>query len=188
MVPYRGTSGVLVVTREQEYVINQPQHTGNAFYRVNVIDERGTVSFVAPAHGLKVLAASVSHGSQNFRELLVQARPYDAQWVESVLRDVLMFDEHNVDQLSEPFDVAVESGDDAEHPAFRVMTAATRKRSLVPGRLGLIVFNLKEQRIIQIHNSYDELRRSDRGRIRVAGVPTELLFHYALPADWAIVP
>lgn len=188
MVPYRVTGGVLVETREREYVIIQPQQIGNALFRVNVIDEKGTVSFLAPPHGLKVLAASVSRGGENFQELLIHARPYDADWADSVLRDVLLFDEHNVDELSEPFDEAVESKDDEDHPAFRVMTPSTRKRSLVPGRLGLVVFNLKERRIIQIHNSYDELRRNDRGRIRVAGEPTELMFHYALPDDWALVP
>lgn len=188
MVPYRVASGVLVVTREREYVTIQLQQTGNALYRVNVIDQRGTVSFLAPPHGLKVLAASVSRGSQSFQELLYQARPYDAEWAESVLREVFFFDEHNVDELSDPFDEAVASGDDVDHPAFRVMTPSTRKRSLVPGRLGLVVFNLKERRIIQIHNSYDELRRKDRGRIRVAGEPTELIFHYELPDEWALVP
>lgn len=157
-------------------------------YRCNVIDIRGTVSFVAPSHGLKVIAAAIAMGSGYFSELMRNARMYDAEWALSVHHELMIFDEHNVQCVSPAFEGVVGAGEDADHRAFRVIDDLTRKRSLVPSGLGLVVFNLKEQRIIQIHNNYADLRRTDRGRVRVNGKPTSRLFRYELPAEWAIVP
>lgn len=157
-------------------------------FRVNVIDERGTISFLAPPHGLKVLAAAIMQGASDGSELLAHARLFDASWVADVRSQIMRFDEHNVDEVSDPFHAAIAGGDDLEHPAFRVMDAETRQRSLVPGRLGLVVFNLKERRIIQVQNSYADLERKGRGRIRVGGKPSRMLFRYELPREWALVP
>lgn len=157
-------------------------------FRCNVIDTKGTVSFIAPPHGLKVLAAAISMGSGNFTELMTHARHYDADWAASVQRDLMVFDEHNIDVVDDVFGDAVEQVDDSDHRAFRVIDDVTRKRSLVPGGLGLVVFNLKEQRIIQIHNNYADLQRHDRGRVRIHGKPSGRLFRYKLPSEWAIVP
>lgn len=166
-------------------------HTGTRkpnHYRVNVIDGRGTVSFLAPPHGLKVLAAAITQGASDGTELLTLARAFDAKWAGDVRAQIMRFDEHNVDEVSDPFHEAIVEADGQEHPAFRVMDPETRQRSLVPGRLGLVVFNLKERRIIQIQNSYSNLERKDRGRVRVDGKPSRLLFQYELPHDWALVP
>jgi hypothetical protein len=153
-----------------------------------VIDLKGTVSFVAPPHGLKVIAAAIAMGSRDFSELIQHAHLYDAEWATLVRMDLMIFDEHNVECLGGAFEEAVEKEEDHDHRAFRVIDGLTRKRSLEPGGLGLVVFNLKEQRIIQIHNNYADLRRKDRGRVRVNGKPTGRLFRYELPSDWAIVP
>lgn len=157
-------------------------------YRVNVIDERGTVSFLAPPHGLKVLAAAITQGASDGSQLLTLARTFDSKWVGDVRAQIMRFDEHNVDEVSDPFHDAIAEADGLEHPAFRVMDSETRQRSLEPGRLGLVVFNLKERRIIQIQNNYSNLERKDRGRIRVDGKPSRMLFQYELPQDWALVP
>lgn len=157
-------------------------------YRVNVIDERGTVSFLAPPHGLKVLAAAITQGAASGSELIANAHAFDAQWAAEVRSQIMQFDEHNVDAISGPFQEVIAEGDRTGHPAFRVMDTETRQRSLVPGRLGLVVFNLKERRIIQIQNNYANLERRDRGRIRVGGKPTNILFQYELPGEWALVP
>jgi hypothetical protein len=163
--------------------IQHPNH-----YRVNVIDDRGTVSFLAPPHGLKVLAAAITQGATTGSQLLAYAHAFDAEWAMNVRFQIMRFDEHNVESVQEAFLCSIGEADQLEHPAFRVMDAETRKRSLVPGRLGLVVFNLKERRIIQVQNNYADLRRKDRGRIRVGGEPTDLLFHYELPGEWSLVP
>jgi len=164
-------------------------HNQNAsHFRCNVIDQTGTVSFTAPPHGLKVIAAAISRGARSLSELLQHARTFDAEWVQAVHLDLMVFDEYNVDNVGAAFRENVEAGDSSQHRAFRVIDPSTRRRSLIPSRLGLVVFNLKEQRIIQIHNSYDDLRRKDRGRIRVNGEPTNMLFHYELPPTWSLLP
>ena len=157
-------------------------------FRCNVIDHRGTVSLLAPAHGLKVIAAALARGADDVAQLLNLARQFDADWADAVNRDLRVFDELNVDGLDASFEPAVEAEDGEVHGAFRVVDSITRRRSMVPARLGLVVFNLKERRIIQIHNSYDDLDRRGRGRIRSDGRPTNRLFYYELPAEWAIVP
>lgn len=157
-------------------------------FRVNVIDHKGTISFLAPPHGLKVLAAAIMRGASSGGQLLAFAHAYDADWTMDVRMQIMRFDEHNVEHIADTYHAAIAEGDAAQHPAFRVMDAETRARSLVPGRLGLVVFNLKERRIIQVQNNYSDLQRKDRGRIRVGGEPTDLYFQYELPRDWSLVP
>lgn len=157
-------------------------------FRCNVIDHRGTVSFLAPAHGLKVIAAALAHGADDVQQLLRVARTFDAAWADGVRRELHVFDEHNVESVGASFEAAVEADDERSHRAFRVIDGVTRRHSMEPARLGLVVFNFKEHRIIQIHNNYDDLDRKGRGRIRADGRPTDKLFYYELPADWALVP
>lgn len=157
-------------------------------FRFNVVDHDGSVSFIGPAHGLKVLAAACSHGAENVVDLLNWATRYDRAWAEEVRAGLLVFDEHNLDTLSAQFEPLVDSEDDASHRPFRIMDRATRARSMIPGRLGLVVINLEAKRIIQIHNSYADLARTGRGRIRANGKPTRALYQYRLPDVWRIVP
>lgn len=157
-------------------------------FRFNVVDGTGSVSFVGPGHGLKVIAAACSHGPNRIQDLLLDARRYDPQWASTVLGGLSVFDEHNVESITSGYQQAIASEDDIQHQPFRVVDGLTRSRSMVPARLGLIVINLKEKRIIQIHNSYADLSRRGRGRIRKEGRPTRSLFHYELPETWRIVP
>lgn len=157
-------------------------------FRFNVVDSQGSVSFTGPAHGLKVLAAACSQGAESTQDLLHKAKRYDKLWAEDVRAGLRVFDEHNLDSLSSGFVSILESDDDACHYPFRVMDRVTRARSMIPGRLGLVVINLKAKRIIQIQNSYGDLARIGRGRIRSDGKPTRSLYQYRLPDVWKIVP
>ncbi len=157
-------------------------------FRFNIVDELGSVSFVGPAHGLKALAAACSKGPQSIAQLLDFAKTFDAEWIEQVRLGLMVFDEHNIDAVSPDYQAAVVAGDDDDHRAFRIIDAVTRARSMQPAQLGLVVVNLRDRRIIQIQNSYAELNRKGRGRIRSRGVPTRSLFHYELPDAWSIVP
>ncbi|HWK82020.1 MAG TPA: hypothetical protein VNP95_14700 [Thermomicrobiales bacterium] len=157
-------------------------------FRFNVIDQRGVSSFVGPAHALKVIAAACSRGAESLQSVLDLADEYDAEWARSVRQGLYRFDEHNIDTLSSGFaQVGSADGDQQLHP-FRVLDATTRQRSMEPASLGLVVFNLKERRIIQIQNRYAELMRNDRGRVRRNGLPTRQLFTYELSDAWSIVP
>jgi hypothetical protein len=100
----------------------------------------------------------------------------------------MVFDEHNVELVEPAYEPVVTNSDDTTQRPFRIIDPLTRTRSMVPARLGLIIVNVRTQRIIQIHHSYSELRRKGRGRIRAQGRPTRSLFHYELPDAWSIVP
>ena len=165
------------------------QHFNNpGFYRINLIDDRGTISLLAPPHGPKMLTAVAGLGLETSRHMLNAVAKMDAEWIRQVQSQIAMFDEFNVDTLDSGWQEMVQEEDNIVHPAFRVIDGVTRSRSLVPGSLGLIVFNMKQRRIIQVHNSWDELSRTGEGRYRVDGDPEERKFTYALPETWSLVP
>jgi hypothetical protein len=140
--------------------------------RFNVIDEEGTISLVGPAHMMKMLAAACAKAPSDHRALLDLAEGYDPRWVKRAM--------HSLD-----------TDTTAETPpalAFRVVDDVTRRRSLEPEPTGLVVYNLKAKRIIQVQNSYADLMRKDRGRLRRDGRPVRAFYWYELPADWSIVP
>lgn len=76
----------------------------------------------------------------------------------------------------------------SRHPVLRVLDDETRRESLEPVSIGLVIFNLPAKRIIQVQNSYGVLKRSDRGRYFEDGQPTERLYFYRLPSDWNLLP
>ena len=160
--------------------------------RFTVIDPNGTVSFVAPCNALKALVAACSKGPTDLESLLAASSRYDTDLQSQVLDGLAVFDEHNAEgsyeQIHSAIDYAEEQRTHHNIPAFRVVDETTRKASLEPVKAGLVLFNLKERRIVQVHNTYDNVRRQDRGRIHRGGTPTRQLYHYSLPSDWQIVP
>ncbi len=156
--------------------------------RLTVVDQFDTVSFVGPGHLLKVLAAACSRGATDHRALLALASEYDAAHMDVVLAGLHIFDEHNTDQNTLAFRALTPTSKEHEAPPFRVVDETTRLWSLRPSRSGLVVFNLRDRRIVQIQNSYSELGREGRGRIRSEGRPTPRLFYYRLPGSWRLVP
>ncbi len=156
--------------------------------RYTVADEDGTVSFLGPAHAMKMLVAACARGAATLDELLDFTRRYDDQFSRRVLDGLAVFDEHNTPENTGQIDDIIANRVPEEWPPFRVYNDVTRRASTQPGRAGMIVFNLRSKRIIQIQNSYAEILRRDRGRIREGGRPTRTLYYYDLPAEWAIVP
>lgn len=154
--------------------------------RFTIVDQQGSMSFVGPCHALKVLAAACSRQPDDHRSLMTLAADYDAGLAKQVLDGLAIFDEHVDPGDGETVRAIVDQR--GSEPPFRVLDDVTRRLSLQPGRAGLIVFNLKARRIVQVQNSYADLRRKDRGRLRRDGRPIRALFHYELPPDWSIVP
>lgn len=165
---------------------SKSNHPG--FYRVNLIDERGTISLLTPPHGPKMLTAVAGLGLETSREMLEAVAAMDESWIRQVQSQLAMFSEFNVEFLDEDWREMVEENDSVVHPAFRVIDGVTRSRSLVPGSLGLIVFNLKQRRIIQVQNAWDELERTGEGRYRIDGDIDERMYSYTLPETWSLVP
>ncbi|GBD15839.1 hypothetical protein HRbin26_00733 [bacterium HR26] len=156
--------------------------------RFTVIDAQGAVSFVGPGHAIKMFAAACSRNPRTLMELLEYTRPYDADFISEVRKGLAVFDEHNTPEDTSAFHSMIERTPPSTLPPFRVLDEVTRDLSLQPVDSGLILYNLGARRIIQVVNSYGELQREDRGRIRRSGQPTRMLYYYRLPDDWAIVP
>ncbi len=160
--------------------------------RFTVIDPQATASFVAPCSALKALVAACALAPANVEELLSATEPYDSDLKEYVMNGLAVFDEHNTngshDQIHSAISYADEQRSHHQIPAFRVVDPVTREASLQPVMAGLVLFNLKERRIIQVQNTYAEVRREDRGRIHKDGEPTKKLYKYRLPMEWQILP
>lgn len=161
--------------------------------RFTIIDHQGSVSFVAPCNALKALVAACSKAPTNLDEMLTASTNYDSELKGYVMNSLSIFDEHNngngsPDHIRNAIDYAEEQRTHHQIPAFRVVDEMTREASLQPVQAGLVVFNLKDRRIVQVQNTYADVKRQDRGRIHVGGEPTDKLYHYKLPFDWQIVP
>jgi hypothetical protein len=104
------------------------------------------------------------------------------------LSGLAVFDEHNSRQRLDRIHAAFDYCRPEETPVFRVLDERTRQVSLKPVRAGVVLFNLREKRIVQLHNTYAEIQR--KGRIRVAAPPPNgaRVQRYELPADWSLVP
>jgi hypothetical protein len=64
--------------------------------RLTVVDEEGTVSFVAHASAAVALTAACSHNPMRLRELLDASERYDRALRTLVLQGLAVFDEHNL--------------------------------------------------------------------------------------------
>lgn len=115
---------------------------------------------------------------------------YDPDMRDYVLGGIHAFDEHNLPGEYSAIHQRISETAQESHttPPFRVVDEVTRLTSLEPVRSGLVLFNLKNNRIVQVANTYENVRREDRGRIRKSGHPTGQFYSYQLPANWQIVP
>lgn len=135
-----------------------------------------------------MFVAGCASGARTVEDLLATVRKYDEELIESIKYGLAKFDEHNLRADTAAIEQEIASRRNDELPPFRVYNEATRAASSVPARLGLIVFNLGAKRIVQVQNSYSEIRRQDRGRVRRSGQPIRALYHYSLPNEWTILP
>ncbi len=156
--------------------------------RFTLVDPDGTISFRGPGHAIKMITAAASRGAAGHRELLDELRPLDETLADDVFRGLAIFDEHCLRESPETIAAWTSERADFASEPFRVLDPTTRKASLNPERLGLVIFNLGERRIVQVQNSYGTLLRCDRGRIRDRGRPTGRFYRYELPETWTIVP
>src|SRR5690242_19041543 len=159
--------------------------------RYTIIDERGSLSFVSPCQGLKALVAACAQDVHRTAEdLLTAAGEYDSDLRDSVLNGLHIFDEHNLPGNYAAIHAALQvpGADAAGNPVFRVVDDVTRQASLHPVKAGLVLFNLKQKRIVQVQNTYADIQREDRGRVRKNGRVTGRFYDYRLPPDWQVLP
>ena len=155
--------------------------------RFTIVDDRSTTSFLAPPHVLKAITACCARGVSSVRGVLSMLAEYDAILANEIKDQLSVFREHNTSNDTGWIQARFDQELDEAGP-FDVLDEHTRRVSLEPTRLGLVVFNLPARRIVQVQNTYANLQRSDRGRVRRNGKPTQTFYSYTLPADWSIVP
>ncbi len=156
--------------------------------RYTIIDQRGAVSFVAACDLLLPLVAGCARDPQTVEDLLRHADEYATGTSEKVLCSLAVFDEQNTADSHRSIDAALAICKPHELPVFRVLDDHTREASLRPVHAGVVVFNLRAKRIVQIHNSYMEIPRQGRARASRPASPDRRLIKYELPPYWSIVP
>lgn len=156
--------------------------------RFTIVDLAGAITFVGPCHALETLVAACARQPVSLAELLDAAAVFDPSLREAISSGLAVFDEHNTRDDFANILAGLDTLSPADLPVMRVLDPRTREASLSPVKAGVVVFNLKDKRIIQIHNTYAEIRRRGQVRIVEGGRPTNRVRRYELPADWSLVP
>jgi hypothetical protein len=158
------------------------------FLRCTVVDLEGSISFVIDGDALPALTAACSRNPSRTSELLEEAERFYCGLTERVENGLAMFDERNTHGHYEFIHKALEICPPEAEPVFRVVDELTREASLKPARAGAVVFNLISKRIVQVMNSYREIKRTGRGRVFDGSNLTSRTYVYRLPREWALVP
>lgn len=156
--------------------------------RCTVVDREGAVSFVAHGDALPALVAACAADPGSLNDLLKLSEPYYRSLREYVESGLAVFDELNLPGQYHAVHQALRRTPAEQQPVFRVVDEMTREASLRPVKAGAIIFNLKARRIVQLMNSYQEIRRIGHGRVFDGRGHTDTMFSYRLPKEWALVP
>ena len=177
----------LFLVRRRWYT-HQGRCTGMNLVRITIVDAGGSISFVADAEALPALVAACSRNPATADELLLHTDANYGGLRERVLNGLAIFDERNIEGNANAIHQAIAFCAPHELPPFRVVDELTREISLRPVKVGAVLFNLIQKRIVQIQNSYREITRSGRAPVFDGESHTGRMFTYRLPRDWAIVP
>lgn len=156
--------------------------------RFTVIDSHGRVSFVAPCATLETLVAACASEPGTLEQLLHAVDDLQEGLGERILNGLAVFDEHTSSANPRWIHAALDFCAPQDTPTFRVVDSRTQEASLTSVRAGVVVFNLVAKRIVQIQNTYAEIRRKGRIRVVRGNRPTARIHRYELPADWSLVP
>jgi len=156
--------------------------------RFTVVDARSTVSFIGPDRALHAMVAACATGPGSVEELLDRVALYVGDLRERVLSGLAVFDEHNSRGNTRWVHAAFDYCTREEVPVFRVLDARTRDMSLSPVWAGAVVFNLKARRIVQIQNTFSDIKRKGRLRVLEGQTPTSRIQRYELGPEWTVVP
>ncbi len=144
--------------------------------RYTIIDRAGGISFVWDCAALRWLLAGCIAGAATGGDLLKFASRRYPHLLEQVESGLAVFDEHNVDGNSASVQTAFNHLPSHQWPPFRIIDSATRESSLRQAKAGVILFNLINRRIVQIQNTYVEIRQMEPQARRLT------------KAGWRIVP
>jgi hypothetical protein len=156
--------------------------------RYTLIDEQSKISFVGPVTALPSVVAACAAGVSSVSSLIDDLERYQPKLVESVRSGLAVFDEHNTNGNFSQVHAALDYCKPQDLPPFRVVDARTREASLTPVRAGVVLFNLRARRIVQIQNTYAQIQR--KGKVRVLDSESQRVRvqRYELPPEWSLVP
>ena len=156
--------------------------------RFTLIDEHSKVSFVGPVTALPAVVAACATGVSTVNSLIDDLERYQPKLVDSVRSGLAVFDEHNTNGNFSQVHAAIDYCKPQDLPPFRVVDARTREASLTPVRAGVVLFNLRARRIVQIQNTYAQIQR--KGKVRVLDTESQRVRvqRYELPPEWSLVP
>lgn len=156
--------------------------------RCTVVEDQGSISFIVDGDALPALVAACAQNPSTLDELLQIGDQFYHDLRETVLNGLAIFDEQNTPDNHEAIHQAFAYCAPHEQPVFRVVDDVTREMSKQAVKAGVVIFNLRAKRIVQIQNSYREITRTGRARVFDGRGPTSSIYSYRLPRDWAIVP
>ncbi|MPZ22443.1 MAG: hypothetical protein GEU28_02640 [Dehalococcoidia bacterium] len=156
--------------------------------RCTIVDPNGGISFLVDGEAVSALTAGCATNPCDIDSLLRASESFYKGLRDRVANGLAIFDERNASGRYEAIHRALESCPAEEAPVFRVVDELTREASLQPARAGAIVFNLTAKRIVQLMNSYREIKRTGRARVFNGSELTRTVYTYRLPREWALVP
>lgn len=156
--------------------------------RITVVDSQGTVSFIAHSSAVVALTAACAANPESLGDLLDHSKKYDRGLRDLVINGLAVFDEHNLPTDTRAIQHQLETLPPREIPVFRVLDEKTREASLQPVRAGVVLFNLRQKRIVQISNTDEPLARSGAVNYHNGKFLSIRVFDYELPPEWSIVP
>jgi hypothetical protein len=156
--------------------------------RFTLVDDHSTISFIGPDRALHALVAGCATDPHSIEELLDRVAPFTADLRERVLSGLAVFDEHTSPDNPRWIHAAFDYCRREDVPVFRVVDDRTREVSLSPVWAGAVVFNLKARRIVQIQNTFSDIKRKGRLRIMEGARPTNRIQRYELGPEWTVVP
>jgi hypothetical protein len=156
--------------------------------RFTVVDPRGTISFVGDGFLMLPLVAACATNPTSLPEMLARVDRIDRRLRDRILNSLAIFDEHNVEGNYDAIHHSLAAFNGHEEPVFRVVDDLTRQRSLEPTRTGLIIFNLKDHRIVQVLNHFYAVERSGEVHLHNGERYSRRTITYKLPESWTIVP
>jgi hypothetical protein len=156
--------------------------------RFTIVDHGGTMSFVGDGFLMLPLVAACASNPRSLAEMLARVDQIDRRLRDRILAGLAVFDEHNVENNYDAIHRELEASKNAEEPVFRVVDDVTRERSLEPTRTGLIIFNLKDRRIVQVINQFYAVERRGEVHLHNGERYSRRTVTYKLPESWSIVP
>ncbi len=156
--------------------------------RYTIVQDDGGISFVGDEYMLPALVAACATNPTTYQNLLEAAHEYDRRPRAEVRNALAIFDEHNVPGGYDAIHRELARERNVYTAAFRIVDDKTRHASVRPAPAGVIIFNLKERRIVQMQNSAEHVGRTGRAQHHNGRGWTPRVHAYELPETWRIVP